>query len=121
MEKSRHEPVKRIGLLFPKKRSELLKFPEKRRIREEKEEEEEEKFGGKNSGENKERKKETGFLGIRMLELNRHLGIGEGGRGGDGVESSSTERESDSGIRIKELPMGLQQLGNANAAGAENI
>lgn len=115
MEKSRHEPVKRIGLLFPKKRSELLKFPEKRRIREEEEEEEEEKFGGKNSGENKERKKETGFLGIRMLELNRHLGIG------DGVESSSTERESDSGIRIKELPMGLQQLGNANAAGAENI
>lgn len=99
--------MKRAALL--KQLSEWPKFPEMRRIRED-----EEKFGGKSSGENKERQKETGFLRIRMLELNRHFGIREGG----GI---NTERESDSGFTIKELRMGLQQLGNAHAAAAENI
>ena len=72
--------------------------------------EREEGEAAERSGENRERQKETGFLGTRMVVLNRHLG-----RGGNGRDD---KRESDSRGIIWEIPM---PMGLGKGIGASNI
>lgn len=62
-----------MPFLFPgeRERSDFLRMAEVKRKGGEREEGEVER-----SGENKARQKEAGFLGIRMTDLNRHLGRG---------------------------------------------
>ena len=94
---NQEEPAVWIPLAFP------VRNPEAGWIREDRD-------AGEKWGKSKERQKETGFLGIRMLELNRHLDRRE--RGGDG--GGGRWMVSDTGIR--KAVMGLQ-LGNGIGIG----
>lgn len=86
-----------------------LRFPERRGIQEE--------SGGveENSGEKRDRQNETGFFGIRMVELNRHFGSG----GEKGEESGSRSDATAFGVSL--IQLGHEQRLQEEVAGSENI